>query len=132
MTRLAILLLASVVGLTACGRKVTGQKQHLEFPSFTVEEGVYKPKPGWTFTKGEKSTIIVAQQSGGAGVIITPCECSLETGGDCRQVTIDGPDGQIREIFCEDNNCGFCVGGTVDPVNPANNVRFNVVCGLRP
>jgi hypothetical protein len=129
MTRLAVLLLASIVGLAGCSsHKASAHKPFIEFSSFTVEDGVYKPKPGWKFTKGEKKgTIIVARQSGGPGVVITPCECALETGGNCAQVTIDGPDGQIKEIFCDDNGCGFCVGGTVDPDNPANNVRFSVV-----
>ena len=60
--------------------------------------------------------------------MITPCECSLETGGACVQVTSDGPTGEIEELWCEDQDCGFCVGGTVEPDDPSSAVRFNVVC----
>jgi hypothetical protein len=125
MMRSSVLLLVSILGLLACGPRESGRKQHIEFAAFTVDEGVYKPKPGWTFTKGTKKSTIIARQNTGPGVVITPCECSLETGGSCAQVIIDGPDGQIREVFCDDNGCGFCVGGTGEPGDPTA-VRFNV------
>jgi len=107
----------------------SGRKQYLEFPGFTVEEGVYKPKPGWTFTKIKDGTFFLARM--GTGVIIMPCECALETGGSCDQVTSTGPDGDIKEIWCDDNKCGFCVGGTAEPEpegGKLNWTRFNVVC----
>jgi hypothetical protein len=111
----------------ACGQLETSSKQYIEFEGFTVDEGVYKPKPGWTFTKGKDDTIVVARANDG-GVIITPCACALETGGSCGQASSEGPDGDIKEIWCVDQDCGFCVGGTVDPDDTAESVRFNVVC----
>jgi len=124
MMRSAIPLLACV-SLAACSPQAKQHKQYIEFSSFTVEQGVYKPKPGWKFTRGEKDTIVVARQSGG-GIVITPCECALETGGSCSQATREGPTGDILEVWCVDDKCGFCVGATSDPDNPANNVRFSV------
>jgi hypothetical protein len=124
--RTCLLLLASAFTLVACVHE-SGRKQHIEFAAFTVDEGVYKPKAGWTFTKGEKGTVI-ARQNTGPGIVITPCACSLETGGSCDQATIDDPNGDIKELWCIDNGCGFCVGGTVEPDDPASAVRFNVVC----
>jgi hypothetical protein len=109
----------------------SGRKQYIEFEGFTVEEGVYKPKPGWFFTKGQGGTIVVARMSA-PGVIITPCACALETGGSCAQASSEGPGGDITEIWCEDLGCGFCVGGTAEPEPEAKDglkwVRFNVVC----
>jgi len=125
-TCLPLLVVVSTVTLAACAQD-TGRRQHLEFAAFTVEEGLYKPKPGWKFTKGDKGTVI-ARQNTGPGVVITPCECALETGGSCAQATIDGPEGDIKELWCVDQGCGFCVGGTVEPDNPLSAVRFNVVC----
>jgi hypothetical protein len=55
----------------------SGRKQYLEFPGFTVEEGVYRPKAGWTFTKIKNGTFFLART--GTDMIITPCECALET-----------------------------------------------------
>jgi hypothetical protein len=127
MTRSFILFLGSIVSLVACGPRESGRKQHMEFESFTVDEGVYKPKAGWTFTKGKGGKIVVARANN-TGVIITPCECSLETGGSCDQANTEGPTGDIREVWCVDNGCGFCVGGTVDPDDPSAATRFNVVC----
>jgi hypothetical protein len=105
----------------------SGRKQYLEFQGFTVEEGVYRPKPGWTFTKVKGGQIVVARM--GRGVIITPCDCALETGGSCNQATV-GSDGDIKEIWCEDNGCGFCVGGTAEPEpEPGAQLNWwNVVC----
>ena len=128
MTRSSVLLLACCVSLVACSARESGRKQHIEFAGFTVEEGVYKPKAGWTFTRGDKSTIVAARQNGGPGVVITPCECALTTGGSCNQASSEGPNGDIREVWCVDNACGFCVGGTAEPDDPASAIRFNVVC----
>lgn len=129
MTRLFVLLFVSIVGLVACAPRESGRKQHIEFERFTVEEGVYKPKPGWTFTRGEKDTIVVAKDNNEPGVIITPCECALEKGGPCLQAHSEDPrTGDIKEVWCVDNDCGFCVGGTAEPNDPSSSVRFNVVC----
>jgi hypothetical protein len=123
-----IVLVVFAVAAAACGPQESGRKQHLEFEAFTVDEGVYQPKPGWTFTKGEKNTIVAARQNS-PGVVITPCACSLETGGSCDQAELRDPQtGDILEVWCVDNGCGFCVGGTAQPDNPFSAVRFNVVC----
>jgi hypothetical protein len=127
MTRSYLLVFASILSLTACRSPDSGRKQHLEMKGFTLDEGVYRPKPGWRFTKGEGGKIVARQNTGG-GIIITPCACSLETGGSCDQATIEGPGGDITEVWCVDNGCGFCVGGTADPSDPAAATRFNVVC----
>jgi hypothetical protein len=127
MTRVALMAM-SVLGIAGCGPTESGRTQRLEFPAFTVEEGIYRPKSGWTFTAGEKGTVVAARQVGGPGIVITPCECALETGGSCAQASIENPDGSIRELWCVDQDCGFCVGGTVEPDDPESAVRFNVVC----
>lgn len=128
MTRSFIGILGAVVILGACSPAETSRRQYLEFEGFTVEEGVYKPKSGWTFTPGEGGTVVVARANDAPGVIITPCACALETGGRCDQAHSEGPSGDIREVWCVDNGCGFCVGGTADPDDPSSSVRFNVVC----
>lgn len=123
-----MLLMGSAIAVIACGSKESGRKQQLEFEAFTVEEGVYRPKPGWTFTKGDGGTIVAARANS-SGVVITPCECALETGGRCDQASSSDPTtGDIKEVWCVDNGCGFCVGGTVEPDDPSSQVRFNVVC----
>lgn len=123
-----MLLVGVAFAAVACGPRESGRTQHLEFEAFTVEEGVYRPKPGWTFTKGEGGTILAARQNS-PGVVITPCECSLTTGGSCDQAESRDPTtDDIREVWCVDNGCGFCVGGTAEPDDPSSAVRFNVVC----
>jgi hypothetical protein len=126
---LLVLPVVIVLGSLACsGRRESGRKQHLDFPAFTVDEGVYRAKPGWKLTRGAGKTIIAARQAGGPGVIITPCECALVTGGSCEQAHREGPNGDILEVWCVDYGCGFCVGGTAEPDNPLSAIRFNVVC----
>jgi len=127
MTR-SIALWSLAFSLVGCGPRETGREQRLEFEGFTVEEGVYKPKPGWKFTKRDNGKIAVARANTGPGVIITPCECALETGGTCSQAESRDPNGDIREIWCVDDGCGFCVGGTAEPDDESAIVRFNVVC----
>jgi hypothetical protein len=127
MTRALSMLLVLVPTMAACGSRESGREQYLEFDGFTVEEGVYKAKPGWTFSEGEGGTIILARANN-PGVVITPCECSLETGGSCDQAHSEDAGGNIREIWCVDNGCGFCVGGVAEPDDPSSRVRFNVVC----
>ena len=128
MRSVKLVLLGSLLAVTACGPKESGRKQQLEFPAFTVDEGVYRPKPGWKFTKGEGGTIVAARANS-PGVVITPCACALETGGSCDQASTEDPTtGDIREVWCVDNGCGFCVGGTAEPDDPASQIRFNVVC----
>lgn len=131
MKRIPILLLVLSLGLVACRHTNSEKTQHIEFAGFTVDEGVYKPKPGWKFTAGGKNTIVVARQNTGPGVVITPCACALENGGACMQASIDGPNGDIKEVWCVDDKCGFCVGGTGEPDDEATFVRFSVVCKPR-
>jgi hypothetical protein len=131
MIRSLSLMLGFTVVLAACGPKESGRKQHLEFQGFTVEEGVYKPKPGWTFTAETGGKILARMNTGGGGIIITPCECALEGSGECHQASSDNPDGTIGEIWCEDIGCGFCVGGVAEPDELAPLARFNVVCKAR-
>lgn len=122
----SILLLLALAWLVGCSSPGSARKQYLEFQAFTVEQGVYRPKPGWTFTHGKDKTIVAARAND--SIVISPCECSLETGGNCAQATRDGPDGDVAEVWCVDNNCGFCVGGAADPSDPSTSVRFDVVC----
>lgn len=123
---LVIPLIGVAVFLSACASQGVTRKQHLEFNAFTVEDGLYRPKPGWTFTQGKDNTIVAARAND--SIVITPCECALETGGTCSQASLDGPNGDIREVWCVDDGCGFCVGGAVDPDDPSSSVRFDVVC----
>lgn len=123
---LLLVLLGAATCLAGCGPRELARKQYLEFEGFTVEQGVYKPKPGWTFTQGKDNTIVAARAND--SIVITPCECALETGGNCSQASRDGPNGDIAEVWCVDDRCGFCVGGTVDPDDPSDSVRFDVVC----
>jgi hypothetical protein len=66
-------------------------------PSLTSE-----PKTG---------TVMMRPAGGGPSITVEPCECALETGGFCSQAVLYGPDGDITEIWCVDDGCGFCVGG---------------------
>lgn len=84
----------------------------ISFPGGKIKDGHIKADPDWQFTSDEKTGgALLRQIGGGPGVIIDPCECALETGGSCVQVSAEDDDGVIIEIWCEDNGCGFCVGG---------------------
>lgn len=87
------------------------QITEIAFPGGKIVDGHIRPDPGSTITLDEKSGGAILRMRDGGGVVIDPCECALETGGDCAQVTTDGPDGQIADIWCDDSGCGFCVGG---------------------
>lgn len=125
---LAAFALAAIAGCARDKSDGGERKQFLEFNGFTVEDGVYKPKPGWNFTPGKDGTIVVAKDNATGGVI-SPCECAIEGDGSCSQASSEDPiTGDIREIWCVDQGCGFCVGGVQDPDEPANHVKFDVVC----
>lgn len=126
-----MLLTGLALFATGCDKQ-EARKQYLEFESFTLKDGVYRPKPGWTFTKGKNDTIVAMRAND--GVVITPCECAIEDGhttspgGHCAQAHHPDDGGPIKEVWCADNGCGFCVGGTAEPDDPASSVRFDVVC----
>ena len=109
-----ILLLITVLILAACS---TTHKQHLDFEGFTVESGIYKPKPGWQFRAQKDGSFMVAKDNSDSGGRIEPCECSLTTGGACSQATAEDEFGNITDIWCVDDGCGFCVGGVTEDPN---------------
>jgi hypothetical protein len=107
-----ILLATALAAFTAICAPV--HEQHSEFKGFKIERGVYTADPGWKFEpQGDAYLHLLANESGDNS---EPCDCALETGGSCDQATLNG---DITEIRCVDNGCGFCVRGTtVDPTIP--------------
>ena len=86
--------------------------KEISFPGGTVANGRFRPEKGGTAIRDPKTgTVFMRPANDGPGSTVEPCECSLETGGSCSQVVQYGPDGDIIAIWCDDNGCGFCVGG---------------------
>lgn len=101
------------------GSRVT----EISFPGGRIVDGRIRPDPDVKVVKDEKTGgFVMRRAAGGPGVIIDPCECSLETGGSCVQVYTQDGDGTILEIWCEDDGCGFCVGG----VRPEPGLNFSL------
>lgn len=118
---------------TATASSSLQHQQFLEFTGFTVENGVYRLKPGgWKFRPQQDGTFVVARDNDESGGTIEPCECALTTGGTCAQASMQDESGDIVEIWCVDEGCGFCVGGTTaDPAARSGRVRFRVACADR-
>ena len=89
-----------------------GRILEVSFPGGRIEDGRIKADRGFYIDLDKKNggAILRKVGSSGPGIVIEPCECALEKGGSCVQVVSD-IDGQINEIWCEDESCGFCVGG---------------------
>jgi hypothetical protein len=84
----------------------------ISFPGGRIVDGRFRPEKGGTAIRDPKTgTVMMRPAGGGPGSTIEPCECALETGGSCSQAVVYGPDGDITEIWCVDDGCGFCVGG---------------------
>jgi hypothetical protein len=90
----------------------TSRIKEISFPGGRFIDGRIRVDPDTEVVKDEKTgAVVLLRPVGGSGSTIDPCECALETGGACLQVTAEDDDGQIIDIWCEDDGCGFCVGG---------------------
>jgi hypothetical protein len=85
--------------------------KEISFPGGRLVDGKFRPEKGGTAVRDPKTGAVMMRPAEGPGSTVEPCECSLETGGSCNQVVQYGPDGDIIAIWCDDNGCGFCVGG---------------------
>lgn len=84
----------------------------ISFPGGKIEDGRIKADPDYYIEPNPKGGGVLKRRAGGGpGITIEPCECALETGGSCGQATITDPRGNITDIWCVDQGCGFCVGG---------------------
>jgi hypothetical protein len=117
-----VILIIVVLMLYACH---TTHEQYLDFEGFTVERGVYKPKPGWNFIAQDDGTFVVARDNNPNGTTISPCGCEeidavtgagggqpLPPGGSCDQASTEDDNGNILSVWCVNNECsGWCTGG---------------------
>ena len=101
------------------------QITEIAFPGGKIVDGHIRPDPGSTITVDEKTGGAVLRMRDGTGTTIDPCECALETGGSCVQVTSEDDDGQINDLWCDSQGCGFCVGG-IRPEGSDFALRFTV------
>jgi hypothetical protein len=93
------------------GNDLSSRVTEIAFPGGRIVGGRIRPDRDTEVVKDEKNGgFLMRLAGGGPGVVIDPCECSLETGGSCLQVSTE-ENGTILEIWCEDDGCGFCVGG---------------------
>lgn len=98
----------------------------VSFPGGRFVDGKIRADPGF-FIELDKRTggaVLMRRGGGGAGATIEPCECALEGGGVCVQVTQTGPNDDIIDLWCEGQNCGFCVGGITPEPESAFVVKF--------
>ena len=95
----------------------------ISFPGGRIVDGRIRADPDTKITKDEKTGAMVMRPAGGGpGVIIQPCACTLDNGGSCDQAYIEDGNGDIIEVWCVDNGCGFCVGG----VSPEAGLDFRL------
>lgn len=93
----------------------------ISFPGGRLVDGRIRVDPDTNVVKDEESgQLMMRPAGGGPGVIIDNCACTIEGGGSCDQAYIEDSSGDIIEIWCVDNGCGFCVGG----VRPENGADF--------
>lgn len=85
----------------------------VSFPGGKFVDGKIKADPDFVIELDKKTggAVLRKRAGGGRGATIEPCECALETGGACSQATNENPDGDITDLWCVDDGCGFCVGG---------------------
>jgi hypothetical protein len=105
------------------GDEQNSRVTEISFPGGRIVEGRIRPDPDTEIVKDEKTGgFLMRRAGGGPGVVVDACECSLETGGSCVQVYTQDDGGRILEIWCEDDGCGFCVGG----VRPEAGLDFSL------
>lgn len=107
--RLAFIFLCSAL----LGCPAPKEDVEVSFPGGKFVDGKIKADPDFVIELDKKTggAVLRRRAGGGQGATIEPCECALETGGACNQAHIEDPDGNITDLWCVDNGCGFCVGG---------------------
>jgi hypothetical protein len=98
----------------------------ISFPGGKIQDGKIKADPGYYIELDSKTGGAFLRQRGGSGrgITIEPCECALETGGSCAQATTEGPNGDITDLWCVDDGCGFCVGGLTPELGQAFSLKI--------
>jgi hypothetical protein len=72
-------------------KKVLVKELPKTIEGLTLENGVFKLKPGYKFVPQPNKTVVVALQAGGSGVKGSfDCFCSKEGGGGCSAKTVGG------------------------------------------
>jgi hypothetical protein len=97
----------------------------ISFPGGKIVDGKIKAEPGFYIELNPKGGGVIKRRAGGGpGITIEPCECALETGGSCAQATTSDANGNITDLWCVDQGCGFCVGGLTPEVGAVFSLKI--------